>query len=653
MGINPEQQRAVETTEGRVLVLAGAGTGKTLVLTTRIAYLIQEKGVSPEAILGLTFTNKAAEEMRHRLAKWVPAAIAKRVALSTFHSFCMQILRQEIHHLGYTEDFTLYNEGDIERLVKMIVRDLLERDGELPSLAPTMRALHLARSKGISPDEIEDPASSWHDDLLKKLYRRLLEAMRAHNALDFDHLLYLTAELFEKHPAVLAKYQERYRYILIDEYQDTNPIQYKIASLLAQKYQNLCVVGDDDQSIYGWRGADVQNILNFDQAAVIKLEQNYRSTPTILNAANSLILQNRSRHGKSLWSSQEAGEKIQVFVAPTEKEEAEAIAYKALKMREKYQLRWSDIAILYRSNSLSRQLEQALLKVSWFENGEYRRGIPYHIFGGVEFYERREVKDVMAYLRVLVNPSDEAALVRIINLPRRGIGESTLDALTQINRGKNIPLWDLFQQAALDPEIPIKARNGFASFFSLMKEAKHRFASPPFSPSLEWLIESADLKRAIKEDVQSEKMREFKWENVQEMISSLAEYESLSPSPSLLDYLQKTPLQGGDRPFAKASQEEGIQLMTFHSAKGLEFPLCFLAGLEDHIIPHEKSLKETGLEEERRLLYVALTRAKKHLVLSMAKQRLKMGKAADCRPSRFLHEIPKDLLLLTRWDEVT
>ena len=654
--LNPNQKKAVEQTQGRMLILAGAGSGKTRVLTLRMAYLIH-KGESPKSILGLTFTNKAAAEMRHRLAAFISPALAKQVTLCTFHSFCMQVLRQDIDKLGYTTKFSLYDEQDMQRLINMIVRDILQIEGELPSMASTLQAIQRAKNQGLTPDELESDTSEWHDGFTKEVYRRLLASLRAYNAVDFDHLLGLTVELFERFPHVLEKYQARYHYIMIDEYQDTNPIQYRLAALLSARRGNLCVVGDDDQSIYGWRGADIKNILEFSDATVIKLEQNYRSTNTILRAANAVIGHNALRHSKVLWSEKGDGKPIEVFFTPTELEEASAVVNRIVSMRQKLGLRWRDFAILYRSNALSRQFELALLKQTWKHHDKWIQGVPYEVFGGTEFYERKEVKDLCAYLRVIVNPADQEALLRIINQPRRGIGEDSLDILTNYNRQQGHSLWDVltdvssYNRARL--EISPKAGKGVVSFMTLMGEAKERFSQQPLGESLQWFIEKIDYRRAIKEEVKSEQMRDFKWENVQEFISALTEFEQQElpvEEKSLEAFLSNMALH---HRMAQVNQERSkddrVNLLTFHSAKGLEFPVCFLVGMEDHIIPHEKSIKDTGLEEERRLMYVAITRAQEHLTLSMAKQRKRLGKEMVSRPSRFLFEIPKELIQTTDW----
>lgn len=662
--LNDQQLNAVKTVKGRVLILAGAGSGKTLVLTMRMAHLIHNLGMQPQSILGLTFTNKAAAEMRHRLASFLSADISKLVTLSTFHSFCMHLLREEIQLLGYTKNFTIYNENDVERLIKNIARQLLEHEKELPSLTETIAVVNNARNRGLKPEEICRTGSEWHDQFARQVYINLQQSMRAHNALDFDHLLLLAVELFENHPNVLKRYQQRYQYVMIDEYQDTNPIQDRLAALLTSAHHNLCVVGDDDQSIYGWRGADVQNILRFDQSTVIKLEQNYRSTNTILKAANAVIKHNATRHNKALWSTCGDGEQIEVFVAPNEIAEAEAVVNRLVKLKTSLQLRWSDIAILYRSNALSRQFEQALLKKGWQDGDKWVMGIPYQIVGGLEFYERQEIRDLFAYLRVIVNPMDQEALLRIINQPRRGIGDATLDLLTSYHRKEEIPLWTLLKRLSNDDTdletireaIPQKALQGIRDFILIIEASKKAFEQQSLSEALLWLIQKIDYQKAIIDEVKSDKMRDFKWENVQEFISAMAEYEKQIQTegkrPTLDDYITTLPLQS-DVQYAIKKRKDGandsVTLMTFHSAKGLEYKACFLVGMEDHIIPHEKSLLQTGIEEERRLMYVAITRAMRFLTISMTKKRNRMGKEHSNRPSRFVLEIPHELIHSTDW----
>ncbi len=641
-GMNPDQAQAVRTVRGRVLVLAGAGSGKTRVIVHRIAHLIKDHGAEPEQIVGLTFTNKAAAEMRHRLETLIGPNVAKRVTLATFHSFCMQILRKEIHKLGYTRDFSLYDERDLERIIQQLAKEMLGVEKDLPSLAPTRAAIAQAANLGGSKEE----SHTWHDKFSKDIYERLQTTLRAHNAVNFDNLINLTIKLFVEHPAILEKYQDRYQYLMIDEYQDTNPAQFKLAELLTKKYNNLCVVGDDDQSIYGWRGAQIANILEFKSDHVVKLEQNYRSTPTILEAANAVIKNNKNRHNKNLWTQESETEMIEVFNAPTEIDEAASVIDRMIKFREQGH-KWKNMAILYRSNALSRNFEMGLINASWNNNGHWVRGIPYEIFGGLEFSERSEIKDLLSYLRVIANPKDQEALLRILNVPRRGISDGFLDELTTKNRSGNIALWDLLKDVHEGkehfPHHP-KGCTGIRSFVDLIEKAQKRFNNPPMNEALLWLLEEINYKKAIEEDVKSEKMREFKWENVQECVNALAQYE-LENEPILQDFIASTALNR--QSFAKhtkQSNEDKVQLMTLHSAKGLEFPICFIVGLEDHILPHEKSREMTGVEEERRLFYVGITRARKKLILSMSRARMRMGKAEPTNPSRFLFEIPKHLL---------
>ncbi len=631
--LNAQQKKAVETTEGRVLVLAGAGSGKTRVIIHRIVHLIEKREVQPSAILGLTFTNKAAREMKERIGKMLDAKRAKEVTLSTFHSFCMQILRKEIHRLGYTADFTLYDEGDMKRLLKQLARSTLEHEGEMPSLEPVAAKIAQARASGAPPD----------DKFSNDLYERLHGCLRAYNAVDFDSLLSLTVELFEKHPEVKKLYQ--FRYIMIDEYQDTSPIQYRLAELLAEGSGNLCVVGDDDQSIYGWRGAEVKNILQFPHDTLIRLQQNYRSLPPILKAANHLIAHNTERHDKELVATTDESQPIVLFHAPTAADEAAAVVQRMLYLRSEKGLRWRDFAILYRSNALSQLFEMALIQAMWQEQKtkSWKRGIPYAVFGGTELYERSEVKDLMAYLRVVANSRDEEALLRIINVPRRGISDKTLGQLTSLNRTRQIPLWHLLEKGDPQIELPTRAQNAIHHFVLLIQEARHKFANSSLKEAFTWLIEAIEYKNAIEEEVQSDKARLYKWENVQNCINALGQYEEESENPSLIDFLSTTML---DQSYREEREEwnDAVNLMTFHSAKGLEFEACFLIGLEDPIIPHEKSVAENRLEEERRLLYVAITRAKKFLTLSMARTRMRYGKEDESSPSRFLFEIPKELL---------
>lgn len=603
--LNREQFRATRTVDGKILVLAGAGSGKTSVLIDRCIHLIEDLGISPNAILGLTFTNKAAEEMRHRISLRLGKEKAKEILLSTFHSFCFWILKREIHHLGYTQQFSLYDDGDMERLVKTLEKDIKEKE--------------------------------------------IQQSMKAYNAVNFDGLLSLTVQLFKEFPDVLKKYQDRFAYIMIDEYQDTNAVQFELASLLSQLRGNLFVVGDDDQSIYSWRGAEVKHILQFQYHNLIKLEQNYRSTKPILDVANAVIKNNRERHNKILWSDKEQGDLVRIFHAPNEANEAEAVVERILLLRKAHGLKWNHFAILYRSNNLSRHFEMALLKAAWKDGDYFVRGIPYRVIQGMEFFERAEVKDFLAYLRAISNPLDSQALLRIINYPRRGISVKTIDTLTNFQKANNIPLWEILKNPQ-GLELTPQAERGIAAFVDLLESAKKDFANKPLQEAMQLLVQTLDLKRVIESEVKSEKAQNFKWENIQALISMTENYES--DEPSLHDFLTSA-LLDQNRKYHKDKNHDRVNLLTFHSAKGLEFPACFLVALEDRYLPHERSQKENGIEEERRLFYVAITRAQKYLTLSMAVSRTSYGKETETNPSRFLFEIPKNLLLIEAWDRPT
>lgn len=651
--LNKEQKRAIETTEGPVLILAGAGSGKTRVLVHRISYLIKNKMISPSKILGLTFTNKAAEEMRSRVASILTPAAAKEVMLSTFHSFCMKILRKEIDCLGYTARFSLYDERDMRRIITQLAEEVSKESGVDPCIETIVSSIAYAKSKGLQSDHLPTLSSIEETNCFKNVYEKLKISMRAYNALDFDSLLTLTVELFEKFPNILSKYQEQYRYIMIDEYQDTSPIQYKLASLLSAKHQNLCVVGDDDQSIYAWRGAEIKHILNFPAKTTIKLEENYRSTSHILKAANAVIQHNKTRHNKELRANQGKGETVEIFNAPTEVEEVEAVISRLLQLKERKRLKWNEIAILYRSNQIAKLFEISLMQTVWKNEKEFIRGIPYQVFGGTPFFERSEVKDLMAYLRIIANPKDQEALLRIINYPRRGISDKTLDQLTQFNRTKKIPLMSVLQGIAdqtypeLKESLTPKGKQGIDQFIQLFETATETFIKKPLHEAFKWLIETIDYKKAIFDEVKSEKAREFKWQNVQICLEAIFQHQQ-SENPFLEEFLASTLLNSQSTKKNKGIDNR-LNLMTFHSAKGLEFKSVFLVGIEDHLVPHEKSQTRDGIEEERRLLYVAITRAMEDLCISMARKRTRFGTLKNSNPSRFLFEIPKDIVKVSSW----
>jgi len=585
--------------------------------------------------------------MRNRVGELVSPAAAKEISLSTFHSFCMKILRKEIHRLGFTSRFTLYDERDMRRII-MVVAEELSQKVDL-SLEPLINTISIIKNKGLKPEEFPKSGDANQDAFVKEVYGELRCAMRAHNALDFDSLLTNTVELFETFPEVLRHYQKRFRYIMIDEFQDTNPVQYRLASLLSEKHGNLCVVGDDDQSIYTWRGAEIEHILSFPAETTIKLEHNYRSTSRILEAANSVIRNNSKRHDKVLRPNRGEGETIEIFNTPSEQDEVDAVIKRILRFKDEGNLRWKDMAILYRANNLSRLFEISLMHTVWRKGEQWVRGIPYQVFGGMEFFERSEVKDLMAYLRIIANPRDQEALLRIINFPRRGISDKTLDTITQFNRKAKLPLLQVLEKIAEgsyeDLPLTSRGRGGISNFIALYREAKHKVQTVPLHQALKWLIQTIDYKKAIFDEVKSEKAREVKLENVEAYINALKHYEE-EEGATLEDFLSNTML---NRRKKEKNNFDQLNLMTFHSAKGLEFPAVFLVGLEDHLIPHLRSQTREGIEEERRLLYVAITRAMKHLCISMAQKRVHHGKLIPCNPSRFLFEIPKEILNVTSW----
>ncbi|MEM7175466.1 MAG: UvrD-helicase domain-containing protein [Chlamydiota bacterium] len=655
--LNPEQKRAVETTDGRVLILAGAGSGKTRVLTHRMAYLVAKKGVSPEAILGLTFTNKAAAEMRARIAKLLSKDQAEAMTLSTFHSFCMKLLRREIGRLGFTSRFSLYDEKDMRRLVTKLAREALSREEELPSIDALVETIAFATSRGLPVNELPLTGDPILDKVTKEVYAQLKTALRIHNAVNFDQLLTLTVDLLSQFPEVLREQQATYRYIMIDEYQDTSAVQHEIAMLLAGTRRCLCVVGDDDQSIYAWRGANINQILQFPADVTITLEQNYRSTAPILTVANQVIEQNKERHQKKL-RAQRDGRPVEIFHAPTEENEVEGVLARIVKLKEKHRWRWRDFAILYRSNLLSRPFELALRHTVWKNKGHFVRGIPYRVFGGIEFFERSEVKDLHAYLRVIANARDQEALLRVLNYPRRGISDKTLDTITQFNRKKKLPLFEVLQGIAdgryfdLCNDITRQGQRGIIAFLALIDEAKSRCVEQSPAAALKWLIEAINYKQALSDEFKTDAVCQQKWENVQAYAEDLdhftAERHGQSNEDRLSEFLSATLLDSSS--YKKERQgEDKLHLMTFHSAKGLEFRAVFLVGIEDHLLPHEKSCVGKGVEEERRLFYVAITRAMDYLSISMTQQRKRFGKLRASQPSRFLFDIPKELFTATRW----
>ncbi|HPJ99216.1 MAG TPA: UvrD-helicase domain-containing protein [Candidatus Hydrogenedentes bacterium] len=645
-GLNPAQREAVTHTEGPVLILAGAGSGKTRVITQRIAHILARGIAQPGEILAVTFTNKAAGEMRERVAALTGAQAARDLVISTFHSFCLRVLRAEITHLGYRKDFTISSEGDARTMVRRLLDNL---DGVRETFDPDSFLEQIGWVKNSGLFEVPENQPEGDTDTARKyatwlpaVFEKYQSALRAANTLDFDDLLLLTLRLWREHPRILARYQKRLRYVMVDEYQDTNPLQYELLRLLASAHRNLCVVGDDDQSIYGWRGADIQNILSFEKdypdARIVTLEQNYRSTQTILSAANAVIANNRARREKRLWSELGAGRPLDWFVTADEEHEAKMIVSWIQHIRDRTRAKYTDFAVLYRSNLQSRPIEIAMRQAK----------IPYVVVGGQDFFERTEVKDIIAYLRAVVNPRDEAAFLRIANMPRRGIGDATLHQVHALCLAENLPFAKGLSEAMRRGLIQGRAEAGIRELSGLLRGFGERFRQEGVSltQQVQELVDRigyrAELVRTSKSDLQLEQ----KWSNVEAVIDAVAQYEQQSPVPPTLNgFLDESALnKTEDHREDGRQQRSGVTLMTIHSAKGLEFPFVLIAGIEEGLLPHEKCLQGAALEEERRLFYVALTRAKRHATLFESCVRSRRGRERLSTTSRFIKEIPETLL---------
>ncbi|NIA15710.1 MAG: UvrD-helicase domain-containing protein [Nitrospiraceae bacterium] len=658
-GLNPEQVEAVRRTKGPVLVLAGAGSGKTRVITTRIAYLIEQGLAKPGEILALTFTNKAAAEMRERVAKIIGADLARDIVLSTFHSFCVRVLRAEIEHVGYRRNFTITAESDTRTLLRRTLEDLdgagetfdagtfLERIGQLksagidPAGAADTPALPKGAAKSPEADKKKAATAEKYEKWLPEIYERYQSALRAANAVDFDDLLLLTLRLWREHPRVLGRYQKRFRYVMVDEYQDTNRVQYELLLALTGKHRNLCVVGDDDQSIYSWRGADIANIISFErdfpEAHVVKLEQNYRSSETILDAANHVIACNTVRRPKNLWSQLGKGRRVDWFITGDEEQEAAEAAKLLRYIRGQTGAAYRNFAVLYRANQQSRPYEIAFRQAN----------IPYVVVGGQEFFERAEVKDLIAYLKIIANPRDEAAFLRIINVPRRGIGDVTLHRAHDICRTQSMGLGKALVSLLKGGDLPRNTQAGIRQFLGIVNtfRQKYRDCEGRLASVTVELVDHvryrADLFRSSKSAAQFE----ARWGNVEALISAVAQYEEQNERPTLSGFLDDSALvTNEDRRDKEERRSEAVTLMTIHSAKGLEFPYVFIAGVEEGLLPHEKSTGKEAIEEERRLFYVALTRAKRHAVLFESMSRERYGKRRMTKTSRFVAEIPEALI---------
>ena len=629
--LNPEQRRAAETLEGPVLILAGAGSGKTRALTYRVANLI-DHGVSAWNILALTFTNKAAKEMKFRVQQLIGEEKAEEAWISTFHSTCARILRRDIEKIGYSRSFTIFDDDDQQRVLKEILKQLNIDDKFIP-VREVKAKISDAKNKMLTPDEwfgntFRDRRNSMIHDVMTEYEKR----MKALNALDFDDLLLKTLILLADHPPVLDVYRRRFRYVLVDEYQDTNRTQYELIRLLTAEHRNLCVVGDDDQSIYGWRGADIRNILEFEKdypdATVIKLEQNYRSTGTILDAANQVIAHNEGRKDKTLWTEQDAGEKITVYCAQDERDEAAWIVQKMQELKRNG-APLGEMAILYRTNAQSRIPEELLMQA----------GIPYRIFGGQKFYDRKEIKDIIAYLRAVVNPADDISLTRIINVPKRAIGDTTVHALTEHAAEQGIPLFAAL--AVLPEDLGSRARNSVTEFFRMMTLLSAMKETMGLEEFVEEVIRTTGLEEQYRKEDTEEALNRI--ENIQEFRGSVHEFAEMNEGATLEEYLENISLVTDlDRDDGRGGY---AVLMTLHSAKGLEFDNVFIPGMEEGIFPSSRSMEEDNrLEEERRLMYVGITRARRRLYLTRATERMLYNQWGHNPPSRFLDEIPARLV---------
>ncbi|MDQ0189622.1 DNA helicase PcrA [Alicyclobacillus cycloheptanicus] len=642
-GLNPQQQQAVQTTEGPVLVVAGAGSGKTSVLTRRIAYLISVRRVAPWSILAITFTNKAAREMRERIESWV-GPVAADVWAMTFHAMCVRILRRDIERIGFQPGFTILDAGDQLTAIKRILRDQ-NVDPKRYDPRAIQSSISSAKNELKTAARLHDEAGNPYEKVVANVYLEYERRLRVNNSLDFDDLLFKTVQLFEQAPDVLDFYHHKFTYLHADEYQDTNHAQYRLVSLLAAKHQNLCVVGDSDQSIYGWRGADIRNILQFErdypQAQVIRLEQNYRSTKTILRIANHVIRNNRQRKDKELWTEHEAGEKATLYEAVNEHAEARYIVEQieqACRQGSTYQ----DCAILYRTNAQSRVLEEVLLQ----------HGVPYRIYGGLKFYERKEIKDILAYLRLIANPADDVSLMRIINVPKRGVGDGTLDKLQAFAADRGLSLWDALAHAST-VGVRGKIAIALAEFVQLIERLMQMKPFLSVTELTEELYQRSGYRAMLKAEKTLE--AEARVENLDEFLSLTREFDAAwqgeTPDQALETFLSEvalvadTDLNSGKPAASAETNENAVVLMTLHSAKGLEFPIVFLAGMEEGIFPHSRALgMDSEMEEERRLCYVGITRAKRKLYLTTCASRMIFGEFRHFTPSRFIDEMPADLL---------
>ena len=634
--LNKEQQEAVQCTEGPLLILAGAGSGKTRVLTYRIAHLIEDCGVNPWNILAITFTNKAAGEMRERVDRIVGYG-SESVWVSTFHSACVRILRRYIDRLGYDTNFTIYDTEDQKTVMKDVCRRL-ELDSKLYKERAVLSVISNAKNEYISPNEFQlQVRGDFRMEKMAQAYLEYQKELKKNNALDFDDLLVKTVELFQSCPDVLESYQERFRYIMVDEYQDTNTVQFKLISILAKKYHNLCVVGDDDQSIYKFRGANIKNILDFEEvfpdAKVVKLEQNYRSTKHILDTANAVIAHNRGRKEKALWTENGEGEPVFFQQFQTGYDEAEYVAGEIRKKVRNGEAEYKDFAVLYRTNAQSRLFEEKFLYAN----------IPYKLIGGVNFYSRKEIKDVLAYLKTIDNGKDDLAVRRIINVPKRGIGNVSLNKVQSYAESMGMSFFEALEDAEHVPGLG-RASIKIQPFVTLIHELRLRLADMSLEELIEEILDRTGYSQELKEEDTDE--AKARLENIDEFISKAVSYEEGEEHPTLSGFLEEVALVADIDSLEESDNR--VLLMTLHSAKGLEFPYVFLAGMEDGLFPSYMSIAADNpteeIEEERRLCYVGITRAMKELTLTCARVRMIRGENQYNNISRFIREIPPELL---------
>lgn len=630
--LNNMQKTAVQKTDGPVLILAGAGSGKTTVLVNRVAYIIETKNIHPYNILAITFTNKAANEMKERVNAII-GDLSKDMWICTFHTACVRILRSHIGVLGFLPGFVIYDSADTKTVMKECYKELDIDEKNYPYRA-VLSVISKAKDDMLSPEEFfEEAKGDYRKTRIGEIYELYQKKLKSNNALDFDDILLFAVKILEENPEILEKYQNRFQYIMVDEYQDTNNCQYKLISMLADKHKNICVVGDDDQSIYKFRGANIQNILNFEDTfkdcCVIKLEQNYRSTSTILDVANSVIHNNRGRKSKSLWTENEQGEKVKLHIGYNERDEALYIANEVEKAHQKGE-KYSDFAVLYRTNAQSRIIEEMLM----------RSGIPYKVVGGLRFYDRKEIKDIIAYLRLIHNLNDSLSFARIVNEPKRSIGKTTIDKLGVLASDFDKSFFEIAKNANTYSELSRQAIGliEFCSMISSLKKAEKTMSLTEFAEKV--LNDTGYMPALTLENTVESKTR---IDNLGEFISAVSEYEKSEETPTLAGFLENVSLVSDIDGYDE--NEDTCVLMTIHSAKGLEFPYVFLSGMEEGLFPSARSMDSSeDLEEERRLCYVAITRAKKQLYVTAAKSRTVYGQTTHQPQSRFLKEIPDEYL---------